>query len=210
MFCDVWRRRSALQGTRGSGPCLATSPNDQKTDADIKPRSWSQGEWAGDFRNATSPPKVSIRKSRGNPSQHRGVPRCCAFGGRYTDVAVFTHLVQVSCGPDRPEVAVADSATRFLADGELSRLVPHRTRILIASRGPALTCATLAARPAAAPTRSSPASNARAWRSTRRSSTAPRPRWPRWSTGDAPRSRYPGSAAPAPGGGVHRRAGRRA
>lgn len=150
MFCDVWRRRSPPPGTRGSKPCPAVPPSEQETYSDIELRPWSQGESAEEFRKTACPTEGITATSRGKSESDPRRPALLFFGGRYTDVAAFTQLVQVSCAPHQPEVAVADSATRFLADGELAGLVPHRTRVLIASRGPALTCTTLAAGPATA------------------------------------------------------------
>ncbi|WP_018504205.1 sulfotransferase family protein [Parafrankia discariae] len=65
------------------------------------------------------------------------------FGGRYTDVAEFTQALRLACGSRMPQVAVADSSARFLADRELARHVPHGVQVLIAYRGRIQTCAGL-------------------------------------------------------------------
>lgn len=65
------------------------------------------------------------------------------FGGRYTDVAEFTQALRLGCANRMPEVAVADSSARFLADREQASHVPHGAQVLIAYRGRVLTCDTL-------------------------------------------------------------------
>ncbi|WP_248828231.1 sulfotransferase family protein [Frankia sp. Mgl5] len=65
------------------------------------------------------------------------------FGGRYTNVAEFTQTLRLACGSRMPQVAVADSSARFLADQELARHVPHGVKVLIAYRGRIQTCAAL-------------------------------------------------------------------
>ncbi|MFG1609196.1 hypothetical protein [Actinoplanes sp. NPDC049265] len=121
------RQVAAAGRTRRPGATAGT-----KRGASIGLWPWSRGEPAEELRKSACP------ASAGSAER----PQVLFFGGRYTDVAAFTELVQVAC-PKRPEVAVADSATRFLADGELAGLVPHRTSVLITSRGPVLTCESL-------------------------------------------------------------------
>jgi hypothetical protein len=144
LFCDVWDRAGyrdealrggaeALHASTARARCEGASRKRPMKGLDVELWPWSRERPADELRASACP------ESTGSP----GRSPLLFFGGRYSDVAAFTQLVQVGCGSARPEVAVADSATRFLADGELAGLVPHRTRVLIASRGPALTCATL-------------------------------------------------------------------
>ncbi|MEV6348931.1 hypothetical protein [Actinoplanes sp. NPDC051851] len=140
LSCDVWKRGGyqaaalhgddvwRLDGSRPDRLCpnaTRISVNDPK----IGLWPWSRGESAEKLAESACPAS--------DP------PGLLFFGGRYTELAAFTQLVQAAC-TERPEVAVADSATRFLANGELARLVPHHTGVLIASRGPVLTCESLA------------------------------------------------------------------
>jgi hypothetical protein len=88
------------------------------------------------------PPSAVDVPAAGGSSATDGLP-LVFFGGRYTDVAEFTQALRLGCGNRMPELAVADSSARFLADREQASHVPHGAQVLIAYRGRVLTCDTL-------------------------------------------------------------------
>ncbi|EFC84670.1 hypothetical protein [Parafrankia sp. EUN1f] len=169
LYCDVWRRRppSHVQELSGGSASLgkarstcppapvavaASSPAAPPVPVSLVP--WSSDRPLSETARIACPPETPEVQPRTASASGPGTGTeetsgagrpVVFFGGRYTDFAEFAQALRLACGSRMPQVAVSDSAGRFLADRELARHVPHGVQVLIAYRGRTLTCAGMAA-----------------------------------------------------------------
>ncbi|MBE3202290.1 MULTISPECIES: sulfotransferase family protein [Parafrankia] len=170
LYCDVWRRRPSSHvqelsgGSAGPGKARSTCPPAPVAVADPSPAApqvpvslvpWSSDRPLSETARVACPPETPDVQPRVASASGPGTVTATEetsgagrpvvfFGGRYTDFAEFAQALRLACGSRMPQVAVSDSAGRFLADRELARHVPHGVQVLIAYRGRTLTCAGMA------------------------------------------------------------------
>jgi hypothetical protein len=105
----------------------------------VSPVGWSADLTPAEIAKSACPP-TKDGDAQGTTSSGTDQLPLVFYGGRYTEVAEFTQALRLGCTTRMPQVALAHSSARFLADRELARRVPHGVQVLIAYRGRMLTC----------------------------------------------------------------------